>query len=150
MKTLTSAADLASIRSRIALLSPTDTRLWGSMSPHQALCHITDGLRLPLGELTAATVKTPLPLPLFKWIVLKAPMKWPKDTHTMPEIDQNIAGTPPGEFATDRATLLDKLERVVRSTGPWPPHPIFGPLCHPEWMRLGYLHLDHHLRQFGR
>ncbi len=40
MKTLSSAGDLASIRNRIALLSPADTRLWGSMSAHQAVCHV--------------------------------------------------------------------------------------------------------------
>jgi len=28
--------------------------------------------------------------------------------------------------------------------------PIFGPLTRAEWLRWGYLHADHHLRQFGR
>ena len=27
-------------------------------------------------------------------------------------------------------------------------HPLFGPLTEPEWKRWGYLHADHHLRQF--
>ena len=40
MKTLSSAGDLANIRNRIALLSPTDTRLWGSMSAHQVIFHV--------------------------------------------------------------------------------------------------------------
>jgi Protein of unknown function (DUF1569) len=30
------------------------------------------------------------------------------------------------------------------------PHPIFGPMTAKDWMRWGYLHADHHLRQFGR
>jgi hypothetical protein len=32
----------------------------------------------------------------------------------------------------------------------WPPHPLFGPMSRAAWLRWGYLHLDHHLRQFGR
>jgi hypothetical protein len=28
-------------------------------------------------------------------------------------------------------------------------HPIFGELTEREWMRWGYLHTDHHFRQFG-
>jgi hypothetical protein len=30
------------------------------------------------------------------------------------------------------------------------PHPIFGRITRAEWLRWGYLHADHHLRQFGR
>jgi hypothetical protein len=28
-------------------------------------------------------------------------------------------------------------------------HPIFGPMSKADWLRWGYLHMDHHLRQFG-
>ena len=31
-----------------------------------------------------------------------------------------------------------------------PAHPMFGPMTPEDWMRWGYLHADHHLRQFGR
>jgi hypothetical protein len=27
---------------------------------------------------------------------------------------------------------------------------MFGPMSERDWMRWGYLHADHHLRQFGR
>ncbi len=69
---------------------------------------------------------------------------------TPPEINQQIGGTPPADFAADRATLLAKLDQFTRSSGPWSPHPIFGTMTTAEWMRWGYLHTDHHLRQFGR
>jgi hypothetical protein len=29
-------------------------------------------------------------------------------------------------------------------------HPMFGGMTAKDWMRWGYLHADHHLRQFGR
>jgi hypothetical protein len=31
----------------------------------------------------------------------------------------------------------------------WQVHPQFGKMSEKEWMRLGYLHMDRHLRQFG-
>jgi hypothetical protein len=29
------------------------------------------------------------------------------------------------------------------------PHPVFGAMSDSAWRRWGYLHTDHHLRQFG-
>jgi hypothetical protein len=151
MKTLSSAGDLASIRDRIALVSPTDTRLWGSMTVHQMLCHLSDAFACPLGQRPVAPIKASrIPTPIYKWLALRVSMKWPQDVPTLPEIDQRVGGTPPCNFTEDRVVLIGKLDQFVRAEGPWSPHPIFGVLSREEWMRWGYLHTDHHLRQFGR
>lgn len=151
MKTLASAGDLAEVRGRLAAVTAGDTRRWGAMTAHQMVCHLRDSFELPLGERTAAALKgPPIPLGMLKWIALRAPMKWPKGTATPPEVDQQVGGTPPGEFEADLAALLAKLDTFARNTGPWAAHPIFGPLTTEEWLRWGYLHPDHHLRQFGR
>jgi hypothetical protein len=65
-------------------------------------------------------------------------------------MNQQIGGTPPADFAVDHTTLIAKLDQFVRYSGPWSPHPFFGEMTTREWMRWGYLHTDHHLRQFGR
>jgi hypothetical protein len=151
MKTLSSPGDLASIRSRIALLSPADTALWGSMTASQMLLHLTDAFKYPLGEHAVAPFRSlPIPIWLFKFIALRVPRRWPKGVPAPPEIDQSIGGTPPGDFESDRAVLLEKLDQFARKPGPWPPHPIFRSMTASDWMRWGYLHADHHLRQFGR
>lgn len=151
MKTLSSADDLAAIRNRISLIRPTDARRWGSMSVHQMLCHLTDAFACPLGERTVAPFKSlPIPTWLFKWLALSLPRKWPPGIPTPPEVDQRIGGTPPETFETDRNALLVALDRFAATTAPLPRHPIFGVLTRKEWMRWGYLHTDHHLRQFGR
>jgi hypothetical protein len=31
----------------------------------------------------------------------------------------------------------------------WDRHPLFDAMSERDWMRWGYLHVDHHLRQFG-
>jgi hypothetical protein len=151
MKTLSSAGDLAHIRNRIALLSPTDARLWGSMSAHQAVCHLTDAFCGPLAERVAPPIKVSrIPIPIYKWLALDFPMKWPHGAPTPPEMNQQIGGTTPADFAADHATLNAKLDQFARCSGPWSPHPFFGEMTTREWMRWGYLHTDHHLRQFGR
>jgi hypothetical protein len=151
MKTLSSKEDLANVLLRIAGLCSSDRGLWGRMNAHQMVCHLSDSFRLPLGERTASPVRRP-PGPLFviKWVALRAPFPWPKGTPTAPEMNQELGGTRPRDFAADREVLVSAIERFERVSSGWPPHPFLGPLTTEEWMRWGYLHADHHLRQFGR
>jgi hypothetical protein len=151
MKTLSSSGELASIHKRLALLDPADSPLWGSMSANQMLCHLRDAFRCPLGERVPPRFKAnALPAPVFKWLALWLPLKWPPGVRTPPEADQQIGGTPPIEFEADRTTLVAKMDQFAQSSGPWSPHPMWGHMTTAEWMRWGYLHTDHHLRQFGR
>ena len=124
------------------------------MSPHQMVCHLSDGYRILTGERTAQpiAVRRPFPRVVIKWIALYAPLEWPKDIGTTPELDQLIGGTKPVEFTRDVADLRRLIGWVA---GPGAAsldgqrHPIFGRLSAPAWLRWGYLHADHHLRQFG-
>ena len=68
----------------------------------------------------------------------------------LPEVDQEIGGTRPTEFARD----VDELRGLIqRFSGPEAQlsgdHPLFGALSSAEWGRFSYRHADHHLRQFG-
>ena len=120
------------------------------MTPHEAICHLTDAFRMALGE------KRILPRPRpFKSIVrivaLYAPVTWPHNIQTLSEVEQGTGGTPPVEFSRDRESLLGFIARFC-SADPRdlaPEHPMFGRMHHREWGRWGYRHLDHHLRQFG-
>ena len=151
MKTLSNPGDLAEIKRRIHSLTPGDQRLWGSMTVSGMVCHLTDAFRLGTGETPAAAAKFGIvPAPVIKWVALHSPMKWPPGVKTIPEVEQGFGGTPPGDFASDMAALLDSLDRFMAHAGPWPRHSIFGPMTQADWMRWGYLHPDHHLRQFGR
>jgi hypothetical protein len=88
---------------------------------------------------------------LIKWIALYAPLPWPAGVPTRPEVDQEVGGTSPGDFAADLAELELLLETVTTPVNDfrWPAHPIFGPMSEAAWLRWAYLHTDHHLRQFG-
>jgi hypothetical protein len=87
-----------------------------------------------------------------KWIALYAPLRWPPGILTRPEIDQALAGcTKPGDFAADVAQVEAFVSLMIAPEAgfEWPSHPIFGKMSESDWLRWGYLHMDHHLRQFG-
>jgi hypothetical protein len=88
---------------------------------------------------------------IIKWTALYVPLPWPAGILTRPEIAQGLGGTCPADFASDVAELVTLLEHLTtrQSSFEWPPHPIFGRLSEKAWLRWGYLHADHHLRQFG-
>lgn len=95
---------------------------------------------------------TPLRRTIVKWIALYLPLRWPGGRIlTRPEIDQEVGGTKPGDFAGDIATLESLVELITapRRSFDWEAHPIFGRMSDADWLRWGYLHMDHHLRQFG-
>jgi hypothetical protein len=152
MKTLARANDKAEVLQRLAALRPDSIRRWGRMTPHQMVCHVTDAYRLMTGERKARRVRGTLPGPVVKWIALYVPLTWPRGIVTTPEFDQELGGTKPAEFGADLAaltTMLDEISRAPSGRFEGVAHPIFGPMSAAAWLRWGYLHADHHLRQFG-
>jgi len=105
-----------------------------------------------MGEKPVADASSLSQRTVVKWMALYLPVRWPTGVLvTRPEIEQASGGTCPGDFGRDVADLVDAMERFSSAalSADWPPHPIFGPMTRPAWMRWGYLHVDHHLRQFS-
>jgi hypothetical protein len=149
-KTLADPIERAAILSRLQRLAPDSARQWGRMTPHQAICHLSDSFRSMTGAEPISSVSTFFSRSVIKWIALHAPVPWPHGTKTRPEVDQEIGGTRPVEFVRDRRALEVLIEQFARRSGvSFHPHPMFGILSTEEWQRWGYLHVDHHLRQFG-
>ncbi|MGA8012198.1 MAG: DUF1569 domain-containing protein [Candidatus Acidiferrales bacterium] len=139
------------IEKRISALAASDQRVWGKMSAHQMVCHLCDSYRLALGEKSATPATGIIQRTAMKWIALRAPMKWPHGIATRPEVEQGVGGTPPIEFERDRNELIALFTRFCHESGNISvAHPFFGAMTAWEWRRWGYLHADHHLRQFGR
>src|SRR5277367_6362031 len=101
MRTLTFISDRQSIAERISALTLSDSRRWGRMSVHQMICHLCDAYRAPLGEKYVSPTRVFVPRKLFKWVALRAPLKWPKGVPTRPEVEQGVGGTAPTEFFLD-------------------------------------------------
>jgi len=115
------------------------------------VCHLSDAFRMGMGEMLASQATGPLQRTLLTWVALYAPLPWPAGILTRPEIDQQLGGTRPVDFAADVAELEALVERVAAEPRGfvWHLHPIFGRMSDAAWLRWGYLHMDHHLRQFG-
>ena len=114
------------------------------------VCHLSDAFLVALGEKSASRSINVFTRTVVKWIGL-GPLPWPPGVPTRPEIDQcRGAGTKPSEFAEDLAALAALMERFAADPNlEREPHPLFGPMTRAEWLRWGWLHVDHHLRQFG-
>jgi uncharacterized protein DUF1569 len=151
MKTLDHQQDRSDLTRRLTMIRPDATPLWGKMSAHQMVCHLSDSFRIALGRKPVRDASGPLRKTLVKWTALYLPLPWPRGLVTVPEVDQQIGGTAPGQFATDLDELAELLALLHARdrTSEWPPHPIFGRMSRSAWLRWGYLHTDHHLRQFG-
>lgn len=150
-KTLARAADTAEVLRRLQAVGPDSARRWGTMTAHQMVCHVSDAFRMGMGQMAVRPASGLFQRTVVKWVALHVSIPWPAGLRTRPEIDQLVAGTRPAGFASD----VQALEGLVRDVTAqprgfeWQRHPIFGPLSDADWMRWGYLHMDHHLRQFG-
>lgn len=151
MKTFANPNDRIEILNRLRTVRTTSRRQWGEMTPHQMICHLSDSFKSKLGEKENSSVSNLFTRTVMKWFALYAPLPWPHGVKTMPEMDQEIGGTPPDDFERDRRQLVELIERFTAPAkgAEFHPHPFFGDMSDAEWMRWGYLHCDHHLRQFG-
>jgi hypothetical protein len=149
---LLETATRENIINRINQLTPENQAAWGKMNVGQMLCHVTDQLRLSLGELGQPEKEAGLlGRTLIKFLVLNI-IPIPKNVPTSKKVDQvNGDGTPPTDFESDRKTLLVYIEKFVSTSEDflWTSHFKFGALSQKEWAKLASKHLDHHLKQFG-
>lgn len=151
MKTFANERDRRELMERLRNVKSDSARRWGRMTAPQMICHLTDVFKM-LADRKPASPATGVPQrTVIKWIALYTPLPWPKGIRTRPELDQEFGGTKPSDFACDVGEFEAVAARVIAQIGTFDGrvHPIFGPLTEVEWLRWAYLHVDHHLRQFG-
>ncbi len=151
MKTLAHENDKSDLLRRLQQLKPSSSRRWGKMSAHQMVCHLTDSFKAAIGEKEVSSISNLLSRTLVRWIALYVPLRWPHGLPTRPEMDQQQGGSPPVDFARDVGELAMIIQRFsnAKRDFQWGRHPAFAEMSERDWLRWGYLHTDHHLRQFG-
>lgn len=146
MKTMWNERDAQEIRQRLERLEPGARARWGKMDAAQMAVHLTDALKMALGELPVASKWLPIRyFPLKQLIIYVLP--FPKGAPTAPELVGRVPMVWGAELA-ELATLIDRFASQPAGRA-WPEHPAFGPLSRHAWGVLVYRHTDHHLRQFG-
>jgi hypothetical protein len=151
MKTLGDPNVRVATIERIKTVRADSPAKWGRMNAHQMLCHCSDAFLTVFGEKQVSPATGLFQRTVMKWGALWFPAPWPQGIPTRPEIDLVALGYEPEDFSGDRRTLIGLVERFCRPDCNLRTafHPIFGRMSPAEWRRWGYLHLDHHLRQFG-
>ena len=119
---------------------------WGKMNCPKMLAHVTDGIRMTLGEKDIPPKNTPLKFAPIKHLILYW-LPFPKGAPTAPELLERI----PGEWEREMADFKSAFAKLTASKErtSWPEHPAFGKLSTKDWGVLVYRHIDHHFKQFG-
>ena len=149
-RSLNVASNIDELILRLERVQVDSDRRWGTLTPHEMLCHLSDSLLGVMGERPFSAVDTWWSRNVIKWIAIHTSLPWPQGVPTRPEVDPKRGGTKPIEFDRDRTKTIELLRRFVRLDTRCARHPIFGVMTRDEWMLWGYGHCDHHLRQFGQ
>ena len=147
MRSLLDPGARGEILERILRLTPDNDRLWGKMDCSQMLAHVGDQLRMALGDVPVNGARGVWRFALPRYLIIHV-LPWPK---VGAEAPAEAFTTVPTDWESDRATLLDLIERfaAIRPSELKPLHPLFGHLRPHDLGVLSYRHLDHHLRQFN-
>lgn len=149
MKSLASEKVLSETRERLSNLKVEDRARWGVMTATQMVRHLNHAYDVALGERTIEPIKGAPPA-LVKWVALRSGLRWPKNLPTAPDLLRALDEAESNAFEGWIKTATEKMEAVASGRRYQREHPMFGPMSASDWMRWGYLHADHHLRQFGR
>ena len=140
--------DNQNIVERLNNLTAESQPLWGKMAVSQMLVHCQKPIDVLTGKLQ---LKGGLLGFLFGKMAKNNFLKmrgFGKNAPTHPKF--KIKDSP--DFVSQRDLLVSMVE-TLGSLGPESiaieRHPFFGPMTNEEWGSLMYLHLDHHLKQFG-
>jgi hypothetical protein len=87
---------------------------------------------------------------VLKWLALRSGLPWKKNLPTTPELEMAIKENQGAMFEELVKRAIYGMEEVASGRRWQSSHPMFGSMTSADWMRWGYLHADHHLRQFGR
>jgi hypothetical protein len=141
--------DYVKVETRLASLQPDSKGKWGKMTVEMMLEHCSIQLKIALGQISEKSFEGPF---LFRtrlgiWLSLYT-VPWPKGLMTPSPMNMLRNEVDPAAFEEARKNLLSLLKQVTK-TEQLRPHTFFGALDRKDWGRLIWMHLDHHLRQFG-
>jgi hypothetical protein len=148
MANLFNPSDAQIIIDRIERLKPDSAARWGKMSVSQMLAHIQQPIRVSTGELK---LKQSFVGMLFGRIAKKKMLAQESFNRGLPTAPQFVIKHNP-DFEEERnrtiAMIKDFSTRGEQGLTK-DAHPFFGRMNNEEWIRLNWMHLDHHLKQFG-
>jgi len=148
MKSFIDPAAAETLRLRMAQLTPETQRQWGKMGPAQMLAHCSAAMEVSVGDKVMRQV---LLGKLFGKRAKASLLSGKPIGHNLPT-DKSYIVNDDRDLDVERQRLVALIDRF-QTGGPEKctkhPHSFFGTMTPEEWSALNYIHLDHHLRQFG-
>jgi adenylosuccinate synthase len=148
MQSLFNPTTAAQFIARAQQLNPQTQGLWGKMDVAQMLTHCNIALRMAL---TNKKIKNTILGSTLGWLIAKIMLRNKPWQRNLPTAKQMVISSPQN-FAQQQqkfiAQITDLHQRPPQNVAQ-NPHPIFGKLSHAQWGNLLYIHLNHHLQQFG-
>ena len=152
MKTVADPAVAQLLVERLRAVTPDSQRRWGTLTPHEMLCHLGDATDMVLKTRPRVRAVPLRQRPFIKWFGLWTPFRWPHGWKTSPQHDPRVDGTRPSDFARDLTRAIAGIDGIAAANDSAmlePAHGFFGLMSVLDWQRWTYKHTDHHLRQFG-
>jgi hypothetical protein len=132
----------------MALLAPETPRLWGKMAPAQMLAHCAAAMEVSVGDKVLRQISAGK---IFGKIAKRSMLSGRPIGRNMPT-EKSFIVRDDRDLNVERQRLAVLIDRF-QSGGPDKctkhPHSFFGIMTPEEWSALNYIHLDHHLKQFG-
>ena len=116
------------------------------------LWHLRGAFRMVLGREACDRRWSLLRGPWGRYLVLRSGLPWRPGYPTLRQLDAVRAGAAPADFFKIQSEVVE-LVREFCAAAPEElqrNHPLLGRMQREDWMRWGYRHMDHHLRQFCR
>ena len=130
----------------IRALPPDRKAEWGRMNVGQMFAHMVAAYGYSLGKLPLTRNEGGIFGRIAAPIILNGLMRIPKDQKAPSMYD----AAAPTATAEELAAVIEEFYARLQDPGFAPPaHPFFGDIGKDGWAKLGIVHLEHHLRQFG-
>ncbi|WP_026261992.1 DUF1569 domain-containing protein [Spirosoma panaciterrae] len=147
-KNLFDPAAVQEIISRVQTLKASDQPKWGRMNATQMVYHCTLAnqqiIQQELGYPPSSWKQH-----LLRYLCLYVLPQFPQNKKGASSIETAHLDLSPAQFDEKRSAYIDAIRRFSAQQNLRLTHPAFGRLSAKEWGCATWMHMDHHLRQFG-
>lgn len=134
---------------RILKLTPQAQHRWGNMDVVEMLQHCNAANKIILQGIESNQKDTFKQI-LFRQVFLYLPINFPKNVKAPKKLKLLTDKTTPQSFEKEKELFIELISQLPDHSFPSRMyHPAFGNLNSKEWGILNWMHMDHHLRQFG-
>lgn len=149
-KNLSDQAAANEICERAIQLNAGSGAKWGKMDAAEMLHHCNNVLTATLANTGINNKKSTLRQILVRNVFLHVLPRFPRGAKAPARFDVKRNQVTDLDFLTEKENFIQLIKSYAAHTASLQSfHPVFGNLNDKQWGVLTWMHMDHHLRQFG-